>query len=286
MSAYWDQIKLGCFCLLYIILVIPLIIAVVRDHQSDNTATTTTSIFVMKGSGTAIGEWLGVLLLLYLMLWAFGKAGFKVNHKSPDQHKDDILRMLYYGIVLGSLGGVAGRIDSSSSLDGSGGSGGPGGDSGSTYFPLAVGYYCIVFTAMFELVRDYQIELSVNGFTSSIVSILVVVSSMALCILVVVSHVLAAARISRDFLSIYANVILGCFLVHLILFLPSKHVSVHVHHWYWSLPLAHMCIFNTDVSMIAQAMFLGIHVHGVACFGIESLFYKAPGAGAEAEFTR
>ena len=34
-----------------------------------------------------------------------------------------------------------------------------------------------------------------------------------------------------------------------------------------------MCVFHTDVSMLAQAIFLAVHIHGVDCFGVEPLFY-------------
>ena len=27
---------------------------------------------------------------------------------------------------------------------------------------------------------------------------------------------------------------------------------LHLHHWYWPLPLVHLCVFPTDVSMLAQ----------------------------------
>jgi len=37
----------------------------------------------------------------------------------------------------------------------------------------------------------------------------------------------------------------------------------------------HMCVFHSDVSMLAQAIFLAVHIHGVDCFGIEPLFYDS-----------
>ena len=268
----WDFIKLGCFIILYLILFIPLLIAIVREFQIVEQEQIQVSI--MSGSGLAMVIWLGTISLLYLLLWCLGKAGFKVNHKTSAQHRDDLLRMLYYGIVMASLGGVAGRIDNQNNRP---------------YFPVVVAYYCIVFAAMFELVRDYNIQLSTTtatvnvaaNVTKSVVSGIVVVSGVAICMLVIASHVYSAFRVpNREFLTLYANLVIGCLVVHAILFLPMgirSTASIHVHHWYWSLPLAHMCIFNTDVSMISQAMFLGIHIHGVSCFGIEQIFYDSIG---------
>jgi hypothetical protein len=37
----------------------------------------------------------------------------------------------------------------------------------------------------------------------------------------------------------------------------------------------HMCVFHTDTSMLAQAIFLAVHIHGVDCFGVEPLFYDS-----------
>jgi hypothetical protein len=34
-----------------------------------------------------------------------------------------------------------------------------------------------------------------------------------------------------------------------------------------------MCVFHSDVAMVAQAIFVGVHIHGVNCFGVEPLFY-------------
>ena len=66
---------------------------------------------------------------------------------------------------------------------------------------------------------------------------------------------------------------------HIFFFLPNipllqGHTFLHLHHWYWPVPLAHMCVFHTDVSMLAQAIFLAVHIHGVVCFGVEPLFYE------------
>jgi hypothetical protein len=37
-----------------------------------------------------------------------------------------------------------------------------------------------------------------------------------------------------------------------------------------------MCVFDSRTSQIAQAMFLGSFIHGVALFGVEKIFYNGP----------
>ena len=37
---------------------------------------------------------------------------------------------------------------------------------------------------------------------------------------------------------------------------------------------AHLCVFHSDCSMLAQAIFLGVHMHGVAAFGVDPIFYN------------
>ena len=37
--------------------------------------------------------------------------------------------------------------------------------------------------------------------------------------------------------------------------------------------MAHICVFDSKTSQIAQAMFCGSYIHGVALFGVEKCFY-------------
>jgi hypothetical protein len=34
-----------------------------------------------------------------------------------------------------------------------------------------------------------------------------------------------------------------------------------------------MCVFDSRTSQLAQAMFCGCYIHGVALFGVERIFY-------------
>lgn len=43
---------------------------------------------------------------------------------------------------------------------------------------------------------------------------------------------------------------------------------------YWAFLLAHVCVFDSMTSEVAQAMFCGSYIHGAALFGIEPCFYE------------
>ena len=62
---------------------------------------------------------------------------------------------------------------------------------------------------------------------------------------------------------------------HLALVFGPGHAHVHVHHWYWAWALTHICVFDSKTSQIAQAMFTGAYIHGVALFGVEQIFYRS-----------
>ena len=65
---------------------------------------------------------------------------------------------------------------------------------------------------------------------------------------------------------------MGC-VFHLALLGGPGAAHVHVHHWYWAFAAAHMCVFDSKTSEMAQAMFCGCYIHGVALFGVEKCFY-------------
>ena len=60
----------------------------------------------------------------------------------------------------------------------------------------------------------------------------------------------------------------------------SEASKLHLHHWYWAFLAAHFPIFDSALSCLSQAAFLGIYVHGAACFGLESIFETLPVAGS------
>ena len=49
--------------------------------------------------------------------------------------------------------------------------------------------------------------------------------------------------------------------------------SAHFHHYYLGFVGSCLCTLATDTSMVAQAMLLGIYLHGTSLFGVERVFY-------------
>ena len=53
--------------------------------------------------------------------------------------------------------------------------------------------------------------------------------------------------------------------------------SAHFHHSYLGFVGSCLCTLATDTSMVAQAMLLGIYLHGTSLFGVERVFYPEVG---------
>ena len=54
---------------------------------------------------------------------------------------------------------------------------------------------------------------------------------------------------------------------------PRVGSYLHLHHWYWPLPCAHVPVAIQRIDD-RTAMFIGAFIHGVACFGAEVIFYS------------
>lgn len=194
------------------------------------------------------------------------RVGIKLHEKTLAKHKDDLLRLVYFGMTMAAVGGIAIRIEE----------GVVNHETGLPFVPLTLAY-CVFYTFIFELVKERDITLSVGLFENKI-GMIVVAVGMLTGTFVVVSMFLTAWQVSSSFFLMYCGVAGAGSIAHVIMFCPTipgvpGRSYLHLHHWYWSVPLAHMCVFHTDVSMLAQAMLLAIHIHGVDCFGVEPLFY-------------
>ena len=176
------------------------------------------------------------------------------NKRGPEQRSEDWIKLLYFSVVLGAVGGVAGRVWST------------------PWFVAVVGAFLALYTWLFESVRERRITISPQmlmgdhwKFGIAVVLFATVVSLLALS-----SQLITAFRVSQEFFFAYLALVLLVGGAHVALLCFNK--NFHVHHWYWSLILAHACVFDTTVSMLAQAMLLAVHIHGVACFGYEPVF--------------
>ena len=215
----------------------------------------------------ALSQWLGMLVVVYFVYRLLGRrVGIKLHDKTLAKHKDDILRLVYFGMTMAAVGGIATRIEE----------GVVNTETGLPFIPLTLAY-CVFFTFIFELVKERDITLSIGLFENK-VGMLVVFLAFCTCLLVLVALFLTAWQVSTSFFAMYLGVCLVGLFAHIAMFCPvipgvAGRSHLHLHHWYWSVPLAHMCVFHTDVSMLAQAIFLAVHIHGVDCFRVEPLFY-------------
>jgi len=196
------------------------------------------------------------------------RIGIKLHEKTLAKHKDDIVRLVYFQMAVCAVGGISIRIEE----------GVVNTETGLTFIPLVL-VYIFFYTFIFELVKDRDITLSV-GLLYNGLNIFVVAIGVTTMVLVSVSLFLTARAVGEDFFVMYVGVTAVVFVLHVLLFLPvvpgvPSRSWLHVHHWYFPVPLMHMCLFHTDVSMLAQAIFLAVHIHGVDCFGIEPLFYDS-----------
>ncbi|KAH9261924.1 hypothetical protein BASA81_000580 [Batrachochytrium salamandrivorans] len=275
-----ESLRLFVFFACYVIFLGPLMLAVYREYHEFFNAETATShpnllLPIMSRGGPqfliAISEWLIVLLLIYLGFRVIGpRLNIKLHDKTLAKHKDDLLRLLYFGMAMATMGGISARIEE----------GIVNTETGLSFIPLVVGY-CVFYTFIFELLKDKDITLSVGLFDPAVpkLTLVVLLTSFVTCVLVLACLFLTAYQVSESFFAMYCGVALAGFLLHAFLFVVSCFPGVsgksfvHVHHWYWSVPLAHLCVFHTDVSMLSQAIFLAVHMHGVDCFGVEPLFY-------------
>ena len=211
-------------------------------------------------AGCAI--WLALLIGTYIAMPYFcDRYMIGRECRCRGQRTQDIVRLIYEGVSLGGLGGVIERIWTT------------------PWFVAVIVGFLIAYTALFEIVRKRKITLTPGllsnkskwfGCTMVVTSCLVI--AVALC-----SQLITAYRVGEEFFFAYLTSTITIGSVHIALLCFNK--NFHVHHWYWSLILAHACVFDTPTSMVAQAMLLGIHIHGAACFGYEPIFPSADSLG-------
>ena len=67
---------------------------------------------------------------------------------------------------------------------------------------------------------------------------------------------------------------------HAALVLAPGAESAQFHHYYLGFVGSCLCTLATDTSMVAQAMLVGIYLHGTALFGVERVFYPEGDSGS------
>jgi len=135
---------------------------------------------------------------------------------------------------------------------------------------LYVGCFCaylVVYTGAFEICKRRNVVIVPNINCSSALALLAAL--VALCPLAA-NFLFAAWRVSVDFFVVYASVFFSAFAIGVFMIWSAP--SFHLHHRLTSLLAAHACVFATDVSIVSQAMFLAVYVHGMSVFGAEKAF--------------
>mmetsp|Transcript_47868 Transcript_47868/g.108628 ORF Transcript_47868/g.108628 Transcript_47868/m.108628 type:complete len:352 (-) Transcript_47868:262-1317(-) len=197
---------------------------------------------------------LGLYAFLRLMC---STLSWKQRVKSPAQHKEDLLRIARLSAALGVIGRVANRVHAPDGL---------------IFLGLII-YYTIFFAAIYEVAKNLNIKLTRdcvrNPYTIFVTGVTVVLVGGVLGL-----HCVFAAE-DRDLVE-FLGLLAMAALFHAALLVGPGNAHVHVHHWYWAFAAAHMCVFDSRTSQLAQAMFCGCYIHGVALFGVEKCFYIAP----------
>lgn len=198
--------------------------------------------------------WLLFLVAAYAGLRsATARLKLALPPRTRDDHGNEIVRLVYCGVMLAIAGGVGGRIRHQ------------------PWFLAVIVLYIIAYTAVYECGRKFRIVLG-SECSHSMSAFAISFFSCILGVFVGICLFITAFRVSLDFFTLYITCVIIIVALHAGLF--GWGVRIHVHHWYWGLLAAHICVFRTDLSMVAQAMAIAIYIHGAACFGHEVLCYK------------
>jgi hypothetical protein len=255
------------FFVAYTVFLFPLILALSREFFG-NVTNSDLDIACAHLKGIPLVRtlciWLIFLLTSYVVLNFIPK--IKRKTKSFSMHIDDILKLFIFGTMLFVIGGIGDRIDKSKVNT----------ETGMTFIPLTI-YYSLFFTLLYELIKHENVTLSKELASNKLALIITIIGATTLAG-VIISLFTRAQMVSDEFFHAFVGLFVVGSIIHVgsIILAPIiDECHPHVHHYYWPLPFTFMCVFHSDVAMIAQAIFIGIHLHGVNCFGFEPLFYDA-----------
>ena len=198
-----------------------------------------------------------VILGLYAALRLLSRLGWKVRPKYCWQHKDDLMRMAYLDVSLCFLGRLHSR---------------------NVMFLMCLVYFTAFYALLFEMVRHVNLHISWE-VRHNPRGLAICCSALTIILAVLGAHTSMAYR--EGFLWTYGAWVALCLLCHGFMS-AAPGTRLHLHHWYWAFLAAHFAIFDCALSMCAQAAFVGIYVHGAACFGLDPIYYgerRAPRQG-------
>lgn len=300
--------------LLYVLGATPIVVAFVWQVAAPNTGAVVVPPFVQTNTNTttmttnafdegprallAWSLWTALQVMGYVTLRTLGHGGWvDLRAKTSAEHKRDLLCLLCVSVSLTLIGRVSKRMDVVAW-------GTATGAPGLVFFVMLL-VYAAVYTTMFELGRGMRITLTRQSVAScEWYKVLPLLTSLTLVLLMLSGLFETAWRVHGAlFFWFYLGVALCVTLAHVVLitldlsacsFSSSSTVyddddesnrstknnnndddsAVHLHHWYWPLPLAHAACFDTELAAVSQALFLAVHLHGVALFGCYPIFGK------------
>ena len=176
------------FFFLYVVFLSPVAIALKREYSGASDKKTNLLVPIMHEGGPrfliALFTWLTVLIFSYLAIRIVGnRFGLKLHEKEISKHKDDVMKMVYYGITMAAVGGIAIRIDE----------GLVNSETRLSFIPLCL-VYLVFYTILFETLKDRDITLSVGIFSNKL-GILVVFVAFVTVLAVLASLFISAWQV-------------------------------------------------------------------------------------------
>lgn len=207
--------------------------------------------------------WIGFLVSVFLTFRASIAMGW-IKDKGMDLSLglDAVFRLVYDGSFLYVASAVKDKIFDPEHL--------PQG----VFLALVVGFAAL-YTVAFEIWRDRNIKFTYNRVTKSPLTAFAIAVCALIVVLVVVNLLLTAWRVSVFFFTVYTTVLLFVVSAHVVAWLVCHThgtAYMHIHHYYLALLGAHACIFGTNSSVVIQAGFVAVYLHGLSVFGPESIF--------------
>lgn len=179
-----------------------------------------------------------------------------------DHYRNDaeaLSRLLYDGSILYFIAGVRDKIWYAHERI-------PPGVFLSLIFGFAV-VYTFAFAKITPNTKTDHIVVTMKRImrSPSILFLIFIPALIVICV-VVVYHLMTAWRVSASFFGVYIGIVATFVVYHAGLAMVYGE-RFHFHHWYIALFCTHACLFNTDTSIVCQAAFLAIYLHGICVFG-------------------
>ena len=263
-AASAEGVPHGAFLLSLALFVAPLVNALLREGIV--VGANESPRYVRRDcSAKGLAVWLLLCAALYAGQYVLARRRrWKYNEKTMARHKEDLLRQSLLCGLAYSSGIVGGRLNET---------------------PLAFAAYVVAFTigycVLFELLRAGNVEFTANCVGNVYaIGVAVFAASLVGCL---VAHTIfriasiASVDPTAPSLADCAGVFLVIIAAHAALVLAPGAASAHFHHYYLGFVGSCLCTLATDTSMVAQAMLLGIYLHGTALFGVERVFYPEGG---------